>query len=120
MLEIHVTLSREMYGTSVAASLTPAELRQLVEGTRFIETVLASPVDKDVMAEEKASLRPIFLRSVVARQDLTAGTVLKDVDLTTKKPGTGIPANRLGDLIGRKLTRAVNKDQLISEEDLAR
>lgn len=117
MLELHVTLSRDMYGTSVAASLTPAELRQLVEGTRFIEAMLASPVDKDVLAKEKVQLRPVFLRSVVARHDLPAGTLLEKIHLTTKKPGTGISAERLDDLIGRRLTRDVEKDKLISEED---
>ena len=117
MLEVHITLSRDMYGTSVAASLTPVELHGLVEGTRFIEAILKSPVDKDMVALDKANLRPIFLRSVVAKKDLPAGTILEKKHLTTKKPGTGIPADRLEDLIGRKLTRDVGKDELISEGD---
>lgn len=118
MLEVHITLSREMYGTSVDASLTTAELRELIEGARFIEAVLGSPVNKDQMAEEKASLRPIFFRSVVAKQDLPAGSILAGEQLTTKKPGTGIPAERLHELIGRTLARDVKRDQLLSEEDL--
>ena len=117
MLEVHITLSREMYGTSVSASLTPTELRQLVEGTRFIETMLFSPVDKNVMASKKASLRPIFLKSLVAKNDLAAGTVLEQKDLAAKKPGTGIPADRLEDLIGRKLERDVKKDEMFAETD---
>jgi N,N'-diacetyllegionaminate synthase len=118
LLEAHVTLSRETYGTSVDASLTTTELRQLVEGMRFIETALASPVDKDRMAREKENLRPVFFRSVVAKQDLAAGTVLGKDDLTTKKPGTGIPADRLDEMVGRKLARALKKDQLLADEDL--
>jgi N-acetylneuraminate synthase len=117
MLEVHVTLSREMYGTSVSASLTPPELRQLVEGTRFIEAMLHSPVDKNVMASTKASLRPIFLKSVVAKNHLAEGTVLEKKDLTAKKPGTGIPADRLEDLIGRRLARNVKKDEMFIEGD---
>lgn len=119
LLEVHVTLSRETYGTSVDASLTTVELRELVEGVRFIETALGSPVDKDSMAKEKENLRPVFFRSVVAKQDLAAGTVLGKDHLTTKKPGTGIPADRLDQMVGRKLARALKKDQLLAEEDLA-
>lgn len=119
LLEVHITLSRETYGTSVDASLTTAELRELVEGVRFIEAAVASPVDKDSMAKEKQNLRPIFFRSVVAKQDLAAGTVLDKDHLTTKKPGTGIPADRLDEMVGRKLNRALKKDQLLAEEDLA-
>ena len=37
VLEVHVTLSREMFGPDVPASITTTELRQLVEGIRFIE-----------------------------------------------------------------------------------
>src|SRR4030095_5723839 len=40
-LEVHFTLSREMFGPDVPSSLTPPELRQLVEGIRFIEEMLA-------------------------------------------------------------------------------
>lgn len=120
MLEVHITLGREMYGTSVAASLTTAELRQLVEGTRFIEAILSSPVDKDRLAKEKANLRPIFLRSVVAKRDLPAGTILEKKHLTTKKPGTGISADRLDELVGRKLEKDVGKDELFAEEDFVR
>jgi N,N'-diacetyllegionaminate synthase len=119
LLEVHVTLSRETYGTSVDASLTTVELRELIEGVRFIEAALASPVDKDNMAKEKENLRPVFFRSVVAKQDLAAGTVLGKDHLTTKKPGIGIPADRLDEMVGRKLARALKKDQLLAEEDLA-
>src|SRR5437667_12254227 len=46
VLEVHVTLSREMFGPDVAASGTTGELRQLVEGVRFIEGMQLHPVDK--------------------------------------------------------------------------
>ncbi len=118
MLEVHATLSREMPGTSVDASLTTLELKQLVEGVRFIEAMMASPVDKDALAASKANLRPVFFRSVVAKQDLAAGTVLDKSHLTTKKPGTGIPADRLHGLVGRRLARDVKRDQLLADEDI--
>ena len=117
MIEVHVTLSREMFGLDVPASLTPSELRQLVEGVRFIETVLRSPVDKDQTAVEKAELRKLFFHSVVAKKDLPAGTVLMGEHLATKKPGTGIGADRLDELVGRKLARDVRRNQLLAEED---
>ena len=44
MLEVHVTLSREMFGPDVIASVTTQELRQLVDGIRFIERMRAHPL----------------------------------------------------------------------------
>jgi N,N'-diacetyllegionaminate synthase len=118
VLEVHLTFSREMFGPDVPASVTTGELRQLVEGIRFIETMRANPVDKDAQARELAPLRSLFMKSVVARVDLPAGMVLQAEHLMAKKPGSGIPAARLGELVNRILKRPVAADTLLMEEDL--
>jgi len=48
---------------------------------------------------------------------LTAGTILRAEHLTAKKPGTGIPADHLLELIGRKLCKNVRADHLLEEAD---
>jgi N,N'-diacetyllegionaminate synthase len=118
VIEVHVTLSREMFGPDVPASLTPAELCQLVEGVRFLEAMLSNPVDKNAAATHLEPTRRLFTRSVVARSDLGAGHVLTADDLVAKKPGTGIPAARLPELVGRRLRRAIARDALVAPEDL--
>jgi len=118
VLEVHLTLSREMFGPDVIASITPSEMRQLVEGIRFIERMRANPIDKNELPESVTSLRDIFMKSVVVREDLPAGTVLREEHLTTKKPGSGIPASELPSLVGRRLRNAVGRDTLLSPEDL--
>jgi len=118
VLEVHVTFSREMFGPDVPASVTTAELRQLVEGTRFIEAAQSHPVDKDDLAEDLAPMRALFTKSVVLRQNLPRGTRLSAEHLAAKKPGSGIPAQRLADYVGRTLKRAVTADTLLQEADL--
>ena len=118
MLEVHVALSREMFGPDVIASVTTAELRQLVDGVRFIERMRGNPLDKDASARDTDPLRRLFTRSVVARRALPRGTVLGPDDLAIKKPGTGLPPERLGDLLGRKLARPVAEDQLLTVDDV--
>jgi N-acetylneuraminate synthase len=118
VLEVHVTLSREMFGPDVAASVTTADLRQLIEGIRFIEQMNAHPLEKDALISEMKPLRDLFTKSIVARFDLPAGTILRQEHLTVKKPGTGIPASRLVQLIGHTLQRSVKADQILQESDL--
>jgi N-acetylneuraminate synthase len=113
VIEVHIALSREMFGPDVVASITTAELRQLVDGVRFIETMRANPGDKAALPESVTSLRDIFMKSVVAARDLEAGTVLGLDDLTSKKPGTGIPAKDLHTLIGKRLSCALERDELV-------
>ena len=115
IIEVHVTLSREMFGPDVCASVTTAELKELVRGIRFTETMLAHPVQKDRMADKLKSLRGMFTKSVVARNNLPAGTVLKREDLTVKKPGGGIAPAQLESLISRRLESPVERDEMISE-----
>jgi N,N'-diacetyllegionaminate synthase len=118
VLEVHLTLTREMFGPDVPASVTPAQLRQLVEGIRFIETMRAHPIDKASISEPIQALRDIFTKSVVVTEDLAAGTLLERHHLTSKKPGSGIPANALTDLIGRRLKHRIAFDQRLSFDDL--
>jgi N,N'-diacetyllegionaminate synthase len=118
LLEVHVALSREMFGPDVIASVTTTELRQLVEGVRFIERMRANPLDKDASANETAPLRRLFTRSLVARQALPAGTVLTGEHVALKKPGTGLAPERLHEIVGRRLVRAVAADQLLSADDI--
>jgi N-acetylneuraminate synthase len=103
LLEVHVTMSREMFGPDVGASVTTDELAQLIRGIRFIESSLAHPVDKNMLAEELSGLRNIFTKSLFLAEDLPAGTVLKIHHLAAKKPGSGIPAEQIAEVLGRRL-----------------
>jgi N,N'-diacetyllegionaminate synthase len=118
LLEVHVALSREMFGPDVVASVTTTELRQLVDGVRFIERMRAHPLDKDASAADTAPLRRLFTRSLVAKGALAAGTVLAREHFLIKKPGTGVSPNRLADVLGKRLLRPLAADQLLSPDDV--
>lgn len=118
VVEVHVTLSRHGFGPDVPASVTPEELKQLVQGVRYLAWARAHPVDKDRMAEELAPMRGLFMKSAVAARALAAGHVLEPADLAAKKPGTGIPAERIPTLVGRRLARALEADQLLVWDDV--
>lgn len=111
VIEVHVTLSREMFGPDVVASVTTGELRLLVDGVRYLSAALAAPVDKDQVAGELAPMRALFGRSLVARCALPAGHVLTADDLIAKKPADGIGPSQLDSLIGRRLRRALAPDE---------
>jgi N-acetylneuraminate synthase len=118
VVEVHVTMSRGMFGPDVPASVTMEELRRLVDGIRFVEKMRLNPVDKDAIARDMAPLRAIFNKSLVARQRLAAGTVLTESHLAMKKPGTGIPAERLPEILGRVLRRPLEVDEQLRPEDV--
>ncbi|RJP80693.1 MAG: N-acetylneuraminate synthase [Desulfobacteraceae bacterium] len=118
VLEVHVTLSREMFGPDVLASLTTHELGMLVEGIRFVETMMDHPVDKDGMADSLKVMRQLFTKSIVTRKSIKAGSIIKEKDLAIKKPGGGLPAERLSEVIGMRLLKTVSADHILQEGDL--
>lgn len=117
VVEKHFTLSRRLYGSDARHSVEPAELADLVRGVRAIETMLAAPVRKDELAFVKA-MKEIFEKSVVAAVDIPAGAVITRDMVALKKPGTGVPAARLDDVVGRRTARPIGADRLLAWEDL--
>jgi len=117
VIERHFTLSKLLYGPDAAMSLEPAELAALVRGIREVEQILASPVDKSDVGGLRA-MKEVFEKSVVALEPIPAGTVLEERMLGAKKPGTGIPARRLAELVGLRAARPISADSVLTEEDV--
>lgn len=118
VIEKHLTFSRRMYGSDARHSLEPTEFADLVTGIRAVETMLRCAVDKDQMAGQMRDMKQIFEKSVVTVVEIPAGTVITRDMIGIKKPGTGIPARRLEEVIGRRAARDIGKDAVLQEEDL--
>jgi N,N'-diacetyllegionaminate synthase len=118
VVEKHFTLSRELYGPDASLALEPDELEELVEGVREIETMLANPVDKDDL-ERYGDMKRVFEKSVVAVADIPAGATIERGMLAAKKPGTGIPAARIDEVVGRTARADIAADTVLTEDALA-
>lgn len=118
VIEKHFTFSRYLYGSDASHSLEPTEFADLVRGIRAIETMLESEVNKDDVARF-ATMKATFEKSVVALVDIPSGTLITETMIGLKKPGTGIPARRLGEVLGKRAQQRIPKDTLIRMEDLA-
>jgi len=118
VIEVHLTLSRAMFGPDVPASLTPEQLSQLVQGVRSIECMRRHPVDKTTVPDAIVPLREVFRKSLVVKHDLPSGAVLEREHLVAKKPGSGIPSGQLESVLGRRLRRSLQRDVLLSLDDL--
>ncbi len=118
VIEGHVAFHRLQFGPDTVASLDPCALRQLVEARDAIDRMARNPVDKDVVGDEMAAVRRLFGKSVALQAPLPSGTVLAREHLTLKKPGGGLGAQLIPELVGRALARDVSADRLLRIEDL--
>jgi N-acetylneuraminate synthase len=101
----------------VLASITPKEFSTLVEGVRFIEHALANPIDKNRQADDLEQLRSLFMKSAVTVRSLEAGHRLGADDIALKKPGGGLTADSIPELVGRTLAHAVPADHQLTMSD---
>src|SRR5438093_3492022 len=115
LFEKHFTMSRTLPGPDQQGSMEPAELADLVRGIRSIER--ARGATKQIQPGEQ-DVRNMAHHSVVSIRDIAAGATIAPEDVWAKRPGTGIPARQLGDVVGRIAVRAIAKDRLIAWDDL--
>jgi len=115
IFEKHFTASRSLPGPDQQGSMEPKELEALVKDIRTIERSLGAI--KQIQPGEQ-DVRDMALHSVVSIRDIAAGATIAAADVWVKRPGTGIPAWRLHDVIGRVAKRAIAKDSLVSLDDL--
>lgn len=116
-IEKHFTLSKRLYGPDHHASLEPEELSRLVEGIRQVEAALGSGAKEHDPALDPA--RATFEKSVVSRVAIPAGRTIEVEMLTTKRPGSGIPAARLAEVVGRRAARDIDENTVLETADLA-
>ncbi|MDB5103985.1 MAG: N-acetylneuraminate synthase [Fibrobacteres bacterium] len=116
VIEKHLTFSRSMYGSDAKHSLEPRDFQTMVQGIRAAETMLASKVDKDNVSAFR-DMKSIFEKSLVSLVEIPQGTKVTEAMIGCKKPGTGIPAARLGSMIGRIAAKGITADSLLAEDD---
>ena len=64
-----------------------------------------------------ADVNRLFGKSLYIRRDLPKGHVLSMNDVSLKKPGTGIPAKRLNEVLGKTLTKSYQSNEQLRDSD---
>jgi len=138
ILEKHLTLDRNLEGPDHAMSLSPEDMKLYIERARSFATknslerqqavaqdrelsslsaiasgnVLFEPLPGERAIKEAAGM------SVVAKQAIPKDSIITREMVTVKRPGTGIPADRIEQVIGSAAVRGMEADQVIAPDDI--
>ncbi len=116
ILERHFTSSRDWPGPDIPISMTPPELRDLIEGSKAIHECLGGA--KEILSEEQPTIDFAYA-SVVAIRDIAEGEAIAESNIWVKRPGTGeILAKDFRSLLGRPATRAIAKNEQLKWGDV--
>ena len=116
VIEKHFTLDKDLPGWDHEVSANPEELEVICTGSKNISRSLGNYQRTGSEAEENKKLK--FRRSLVVKKDLKKGHVLKEEDLTAKRPGTFIPPNEIDYVLGRSLKNDLTADDILKRENL--
>lgn len=117
VIEKHFTLDVGMPGPDHKASISPAELKELVSAVKSARTVLGSP-DKKPTKSEQAMIKDAR-KSVVAMRDIKKGELFAEENIGIKRPGTGLSPKHYPTIIGTRARKNIASDTLLKQEHYA-
>lgn len=112
IIEKHFTLDKGLEGPDHKASVTPAELKQLVQDIRRVEKYLGSSVKIPTCSEQftRRSLQKCF----VAVREIKKGELFTDENIVAKRTnGTGISALYYTELLGKEAKKDFSQNEII-------
>ena len=111
VVEKHFTLDRNMTGPDHPASIEPNELAELVRTIRNVEAALGDGIKRPMPSELPNKTR--MQKSLVATRSIAAGETILEIDLTSKRPGNGLPPKWFDKVVGRKVARQIQKEETL-------
>lgn len=115
VVEKHFTLSSDMEGPDHRASLEPGPLADMVKGIREAQAAIGDGVKRRMTSEENTA--SVARKSLHAARRIPSGKRLDVNDVALMRPGTGIPANRFDEFVGRRIIKDVEAYKMLREED---
>ena len=114
--ERHLVLAAGDDSVDAEVSSTPGELATIVRAAARAAAALGTGA-KICLAAERPNLDG-SRRALYARRRLPAGHVVSASDVIALRPSYGLGAERLGDLVGHRLTRAIDGGAAFQTTDL--
>lgn len=117
VIEKHFTYDKNAVGPDHKASLSPDELKTMVECIRHVESAFGNGVKEP--SQEELATRNVARKSLVWSHDLPEGHVIRYADIICMRPGTGLAPAEIDDLVGRVTAKKCVGNTLILREDIS-
>ncbi len=115
ILEKHFTSDKSWSGPDVSISMDPAELEELIIGSRAVWEALEGK--KEILREEQPTINFAYA-SVVAIKDIKKGDKFTKDNLWVKRPGRGILAEKFPKILGKIAAKDIKNDELLKKSDI--
>lgn len=111
IIEKHFKLSDSTEGPDSSFSITPDELKMLVESVRMVEQAMG---DVDYSVTQKEMDNRCFRRSLFVVADMALDEIFTEQNVRSIRPGYGLPPRYLPDVLGLKASRNIQRGEPLS------
>ena len=115
VIEKHFTLNRLLKGPDYEVSLEPDEFKMMVQAIKKTYAALGS---EKKLHNDELNVRDWAHHSVVTIADIPKNTIITQDMISVKRPGRGIPAKHMHDLLGYKSINFIKKDTVLQWDNL--
>jgi len=116
VIEKHFTTDKDLPGWDHAISANPEEMKKIVEGSKIVQESLGN--FKRTVSKAEEEKKKAFRRSIVLNKSLKAEDVIREEDISLKRPGTGFSSDEIKFVVGKKLKRDFEADCLLTKDDI--
>jgi N,N'-diacetyllegionaminate synthase len=114
VIEKHFTIDNELSGPDHAMSLNPSGLANYISQIRTSESLMGDGIKRPSLKE--IEMQKYSRRGIVSAERIEKGTVLTIKNTSLKRPAIGIDARDLDKIVGKKINRSLEVDEIITKE----
>jgi sialic acid synthase SpsE len=115
VVEKHFTLDKTLPGPDHRASSDCLEFSELVDSIRAAEVALG--LSTKLCQAEEAEMASVSRKSVVLSRNVKKGEKITEDHIALKRPGTGLYAREIKNILNKKLRHDLSKDHILSWAD---
>lgn len=112
VIEKHFTLDKKLPGNDHYHAGNPEDFKKAISNFEWIDKILGSS-EKTVLDCEIIPRREAR-RSLVLTRDMARGEIIRVEDIIPKRPGTGISPEFCEIVVGRKVTKDLKEDTILT------
>lgn len=115
LIEKHFTIDRRLPGPDQEVSIEPETLSDL---SSFAELYYETSGEKSGLQGEETNVKSWAQHSLVAKEPIEEGDPFTESNVTTKRPGSGIPASEYFDILGKQARKYIPAGRTIQSENV--
>ncbi len=114
VIEKHFTFDKNLKGIDSEYAMDADDVIAFKRNILFLSKISGRKNKQPLICESLT--RKEVRKSIVAKTDIKKGDIIKESDITFKRPGTGISPSQVDEIIGKVAVVDISKDTLINFE----